>query len=60
MCDDAPRRVVLGGPADLVVLRARLREILEAPSAEAVAQTIIGGIPIGPEWGPRASGELAS
>lgn len=37
------RRVALGEPADLCLLRAPLREALAAPSAELVAATVVGG-----------------
>jgi hypothetical protein len=37
------RRVEVGAPADLCLLRAPLADILVAPSAEMVAATIIGG-----------------
>ncbi len=40
----APRRVTLGSTADLLVLHAPLRQVLEHPSAEAVREVIIGGI----------------
>jgi predicted amidohydrolase YtcJ len=38
-----PRRVQVGYPADLVVLRTSLREALDALCADAVAATFIGG-----------------
>ncbi|WP_293677172.1 amidohydrolase family protein [uncultured Phenylobacterium sp.] len=38
-----PRRVEAGAPADLCLLKAPLRDVLAAPSAEFVAATIIGG-----------------
>jgi predicted amidohydrolase YtcJ len=39
----APRRVAVGSPADLVLLRASLAEALAAPSADLVAATLIDG-----------------
>lgn len=45
-CDDPGgprRRVDVGGPADLVVLRVPLTEALRAPSRDAVRTVIIGG-----------------
>jgi predicted amidohydrolase YtcJ len=39
----APRRVAVGSPADLVLLRVPLARALEAPSADLVAATIIDG-----------------
>jgi predicted amidohydrolase YtcJ len=39
----APRRVAAGSPADLVLLRAPLAEVLAAPSADLVAATLIDG-----------------
>ena len=38
-----PRRVDVGAAADLCLLKAPLRDVLAAPSAEFVAATIIGG-----------------
>ncbi|HEX7944888.1 MAG TPA: amidohydrolase family protein [Phenylobacterium sp.] len=37
------RKVEVGAPADLCLLKAPLRDVLAAPSAELVAATIIGG-----------------
>lgn len=39
----APRGITLGWPADLVLLRAGLRTVLDAPHADAVRATIIAG-----------------
>jgi len=38
-----PRRVAVGAPADLVLLRVPLAEALARPSADLVAATLIGG-----------------
>ena len=39
----APRRIEPGATADLCLLKSRLGEALEAPGAERVAATLIGG-----------------
>lgn len=39
----APRRVQAGAPADLCLLKAPLAEALDAPAAELVGATLIGG-----------------
>jgi predicted amidohydrolase YtcJ len=38
-----PRRVAVGAPADLCLLRAPLDQVLSHPGAELVAATVIGG-----------------
>jgi len=53
----APRRVAAGSPADLVLLRVPLAPALEAPSADLVAATIIGGSIAVPA--ARSSAELS-
>ncbi|MGV9861740.1 amidohydrolase family protein [Rhodococcus koreensis] len=45
-----PRRVRIGAPADLVVLRAPLADVLASPTADAVRLTLIGGRPIQDRW----------
>jgi predicted amidohydrolase YtcJ len=40
----APRRVEVGAPADLCLLDGPLSRVLEAPSADHVALTVIGGV----------------
>jgi predicted amidohydrolase YtcJ len=42
-CGGAPRRVALGEPADLCLLKAPLREVLADPCADAVRATILAG-----------------
>jgi predicted amidohydrolase YtcJ len=39
----APRRIVVGAPADLCLLDASLSHVLEDPSSDHVAATLIGG-----------------
>lgn len=38
-----PRRIEAGAPADLCLLDASLRDVLDAPSAERVRATLLGG-----------------
>jgi hypothetical protein len=39
-----PRRIAVGAPADLVLLDGPLAQALAAPSADAVALTLIDGV----------------